>query len=66
LGKDYLKGLLEGLGDKAARMIVAQASYEVTDPTVDSQIATLKGSGADTLLNFSTPKGGCAGDPEGV
>jgi ABC-type branched-subunit amino acid transport system substrate-binding protein len=56
LGKDYLKGLLEGLGDKAARMIVAQASYEVTDPTVDSQIATLKGSGADTLLNFSTPK----------
>jgi ABC-type branched-subunit amino acid transport system substrate-binding protein len=56
LGKDYLKGLQEGLGDKAARMIVAQASYEVTDPTVDSQIVTLKGSGADTLLNFSTPK----------
>jgi branched-chain amino acid transport system substrate-binding protein len=56
LGKDYLKGLQEGLGAKAAQMIVAQASYEVSDPTVDSQIATLKGSGADTLLNFSTPK----------
>jgi branched-chain amino acid transport system substrate-binding protein len=56
LGKDYLKGLHEGLGDKAAQMIAAEASYEVTDPTVDSQIATLKGSGADTLFNFSTPK----------
>jgi ABC-type branched-subunit amino acid transport system substrate-binding protein len=56
LGKDYLKGLQEGLGSKAAQMIIAQASYEVTDPTVDSQIVTLQGSGADTLLNFSTPK----------
>ncbi len=56
LGKDYLKGLQEGLGNKAAQMIVAQTSYEVTDPTVDSQIVTLQGSGADTLLNFSTPK----------
>src|SRR4051812_13418205 len=56
LGKDYLKGLHEGLGDKAAQMIVGEVSYEVTDPTVDSQIATLKGSGADTLFNFSTPK----------
>jgi branched-chain amino acid transport system substrate-binding protein len=56
LGKDYLKGLHEGLGDRASSMIVSEASYEVTDPTVDSQIVTLQASGADTLLNFSTPK----------
>jgi ABC-type branched-subunit amino acid transport system substrate-binding protein len=54
-GKDYLKGLKEGLGDKA-KLLVAEATYEVSDPTVDSQIATLKGSGADTFLNVSTPK----------
>jgi len=56
LGRDYLKGLHEGLGEKAASMIVSEVSYEVTDPTVDSQIVTLQGSGANTLLNFSTPK----------
>jgi branched-chain amino acid transport system substrate-binding protein len=56
VGKDYLTGLREGLGDKAAKMIVAEESYEVTDPTVDSQIVTLKGSGADTLFDFGTPK----------
>ena len=56
LGKDYLKGLHEGLGEKAGSMIVSQVSYEVTDPTVDSQIVTLNASGANTLLNFSTPK----------
>jgi branched-chain amino acid transport system substrate-binding protein len=55
-GKDYLKGFKDGLGDKAAKMIVAEASYEVTDPTIDSQIVTLKGSGADTLINITTPK----------
>ena len=55
-GKDYVKGLKDGLGDKAARMIVAEASYEVTDPTVDSQIVTLKASGADTFYNITTPK----------
>ncbi len=55
-GKDYLKGLKDGLGDKAAKMIVGEVSYEVTDPTVDSQIVTLKGTGADTLFHFSTPK----------
>jgi branched-chain amino acid transport system substrate-binding protein len=54
-GKDYLHGLKEGLGEKA-KMIVAEATYEPTDPTVDSQIVTLKGSGADTLFSFSTPK----------
>jgi ABC-type branched-subunit amino acid transport system substrate-binding protein len=56
LGRDYLKGLHEGLGEKAGSMIVSEVSYEVTDPTVDSQIVTLQGSGANTLLNFSTPK----------
>ena len=55
-GKDYLKGFKDGLGDKAARMIVAEVSYEVTDPTVDSQIVTLQGSGADTFFNITTPK----------
>jgi branched-chain amino acid transport system substrate-binding protein len=55
-GKDYLKGFTEGLGAKAKSMIVAQASYEVTDPTVDSQIVTLKGSGADVFFNITTPK----------
>src|SRR5262245_24913618 len=55
-GKDYVKGLKEGLGDKAAKMIVAEASYEVTDPTVDSQIVTLQASGADTFYNVTTPK----------
>jgi branched-chain amino acid transport system substrate-binding protein len=55
-GKDYLQGFMEGLGDKAKTMIVAQATYEVTDPTIDSQIVTLKGSGADTFFNITTPK----------
>ncbi|HXX10689.1 MAG TPA: ABC transporter substrate-binding protein [Burkholderiales bacterium] len=55
-GKDYLKGFKDGLGDKAASMIVAEASYEVTDPSVDSQIITLQASGADTFFNITTPK----------
>ncbi len=55
-GKDYLKGFKDGLGDKAAKMIVTEVSYEVTDPTVDSQIVTLQGSGADTFFNITTPK----------
>ena len=55
-GKDYLKGLEDGLGAKAATMIVAKVTYEVTDPTVDSQMVTLKASGADTFFNITTPK----------
>jgi len=55
-GKDYVKGLKDGLGEKAAKMVVAEASYEVTDPTIDSQIVTLKASGADTFFNVTTPK----------
>jgi branched-chain amino acid transport system substrate-binding protein len=55
-GKDYLKGIKDGLGDKAAKMIVSEVSYEVTDATVDSQIVTLKGAGADVFFNITTPK----------
>jgi branched-chain amino acid transport system substrate-binding protein len=55
-GKDYLKGLEDGLGDKAKTLIVSKVSYEVTDPTVDSQILTLKAAGADTFFNITTPK----------
>ena len=55
-GKDYLKGLLEGLGDKAKTMVVSQITYETTDPTIDSQMVTLKASGADTFFNITTPK----------
>ena len=57
-GKDYFKGFKEGLGDKAKTMIVAEQTYEVTDPTIDSQIVSLKGSGADTFFNITTPKFG--------
>ena len=55
-GKDYEQGLREGLGDKAATMIVAEATYEVSDPTVDSQIVTLQGSGADVFYDVSGAK----------
>ena len=55
-GKDYLKGLKDGLGAKAASMIVKEVSYEVSDPTVDSQIIQLQSSGADVLFNIATPK----------
>jgi len=55
-GKDYLKGFKDALGDAAARMIVAEQTYEPTDPTVDSQMVNLKNSGADVFLNVTTPK----------
>ncbi len=57
LGKDYVKGLKDALGAKAG-MIVAEASYELSDPTVDSQMVTLKASGADLFYNITTPKFG--------
>jgi branched-chain amino acid transport system substrate-binding protein len=56
LGKDYVKGLKDGLGAKAAAMIAAEASYETSDPTVDSQIVGLKASGATIFVNIATPK----------
>ena len=55
-GKDVLIGVHEGFGEAAARMIVAEVSYEVTDPTVDSQIISLNASAADTLMLVTTPK----------
>ncbi|MGF6428450.1 MULTISPECIES: ABC transporter substrate-binding protein [Bradyrhizobium] len=56
LGKDYLNGIKAGLGDKAAKMIVAEASYEVSDPTIDSQVIKIKDAGADLFFSASTPK----------
>jgi hypothetical protein len=55
-GKDYLKGFEDGLGDRAKQLIVMRQSYEVTDPTVDSQIVNLKTSGANVFFNITTPK----------
>ena len=55
-GKDYLKGFEDGLGDRAKQLIVLRQSYEVTDPTVDSQIVNLKTSGANVFFNITTPK----------
>jgi branched-chain amino acid transport system substrate-binding protein len=56
LGKDYLAGLKGGLGAKAAAMIVDESPYEVTDPTVDSQISKMKTLGVDLLVDVTTPK----------
>jgi branched-chain amino acid transport system substrate-binding protein len=55
-GKDYLKGLKDGLGAKAAKMIVAEESFETSEPTIDSHIVKLKASGADVFINIATPK----------
>ncbi|WP_315766117.1 MULTISPECIES: ABC transporter substrate-binding protein [unclassified Bradyrhizobium] len=55
-GKDYLKGLKDGLGAKAATMIIVEESYETTEPTIDSHIVKLKSSGADVFVNIATPK----------
>ena len=57
-GKGYLRAFKEALGDKAASMIVLAASYEGTDPSIDSQLIALQASGADVFLDFSTPKFG--------
>jgi branched-chain amino acid transport system substrate-binding protein len=56
LGKDYLRGLRDGLSDRAQSMIVKADSYELTDPTIDSQIITLKASSANVLFDASSPK----------
>jgi len=55
-GKDYLKGLKDGLGDKAKSMVVIEAAYETTDPTVDSQIIGMKAAGCDVFVNTGIPK----------
>jgi branched-chain amino acid transport system substrate-binding protein len=55
-GKDYVIGLREGLGDQASKLIVIEASYETSSPTVDSQIVQIKAANPDILVNISTPK----------
>ncbi|MFC0283609.1 ABC transporter substrate-binding protein [Camelimonas abortus] len=57
-GRDYVRGFREGLGERAKDMVVAEATYEVTDATVDSQIVKLKNSGADVFFLMATPKFG--------
>ncbi len=56
LGRDYLAGMKDGLGDKFDKMVVKTLSYEITDPTINSQILQLQASGADLLYDASTPK----------
>jgi ABC-type branched-subunit amino acid transport system substrate-binding protein len=55
-GKDYVKGLKDGLGAKASSMIVAEESFETTEPTVDNHVVKLKSTGADIFFNVTTPK----------
>jgi ABC-type branched-subunit amino acid transport system substrate-binding protein len=55
-GKDYVAGLKEIFGDKSSSIIVAEESYETTEPSIDSHIVKLKGTGADVFVNISTPK----------
>ena len=55
-GNDYLDGVKEGFGEEYSRLVIADATYEVTDPTVDSQILQLKNSGANIFIDITTPK----------
>jgi branched-chain amino acid transport system substrate-binding protein len=55
-GKDYLKGLKDGLGAKATSMIIAEESFETSEPTIDSHIVKLKSTNADVFINIATPK----------
>jgi branched-chain amino acid transport system substrate-binding protein len=55
-GKDYLVGLREGLGEKAGQMIILEVPYEVTSPTIDSQLVQIKAANPDIFLNFSSAK----------
>jgi branched-chain amino acid transport system substrate-binding protein len=57
-GKDYLTGLREGLGDQYDKIVIKTASYEVTDPAIDSQVVSLQAAGCDVLLTAATPKFG--------
>ena len=65
-GKDYLKGLREGLGDKADKMIVAAKSYETTDPTVDLQVVALQGKRRRCASDGGRPQIRRAGDSQGL
>ncbi|BAL78821.1 ABC transporter substrate-binding protein [Bradyrhizobium cosmicum] len=55
-GKDYVVGLKDGLGDQAGKLIVVEAPYETSSPTVDSQIVQIKGANPDIFVNIATPK----------
>jgi branched-chain amino acid transport system substrate-binding protein len=55
-GKDYRKGFIDGLGEAAKKLVVLEQTYEVTDPTIDSQIVNLKNSGANVFFNVTIPK----------
>jgi branched-chain amino acid transport system substrate-binding protein len=55
-GKDYVAGLKEVFGDKTSSILIAEESYETTEPSIDSHIVKLKGTGADVFVNISTPK----------
>jgi branched-chain amino acid transport system substrate-binding protein len=55
-GKDYVAGLKDVFGDSASKLIIAEESYETTEPSIDSHIVKLKGTGADVFVNISTPK----------
>jgi len=55
-GKDYLKGLKDGLGDKATSMIVAEDAYEVAEPTIDSHVVKMKSLNADVFVDITTAK----------
>jgi len=55
-GKDYVKGIRDGLGAKAASMIIGEESYETTAPTIDSHVVALKSEGADIFISITTPK----------
>jgi branched-chain amino acid transport system substrate-binding protein len=55
-GKDYVIGLHEGLGAQADKLIIVEASYETTSPTVDSQVVQIKGANPDIFVNIATPK----------
>ena len=55
-GKDYLKGLKDGLGAKAASMIVAEEAYDVSEPTIDSHVVKMRSLGADVFINITTAK----------
>lgn len=56
MGKEYLSGMKEGLGDKAKSMLVAELPFEITSPTVDSEVVRLKASGANVLFSAASPK----------
>ena len=55
-GKDYVTGLKDGLGDQAGKLIVVEAAYETSSPTVNSQVVQIKGANPDIFVNIATPK----------